>query len=417
VSTLITNIGELVTNAPDAGSPGAVPTGTGPAGTGPAGTGLTGPGPFAALRDAALITEDGRVAWTGPAAHAPAADEVVDAGGRAVLPGFVDSHAHLVFAGERGAEFAARMAGRPYLAGGIRSTVAATRTATDQELLSNLRSLAGEMLAQGTTTFECKSGYGLTIVDEQRSVALAAEVTSEVTYLGAHVVPPEFAEDPAGYVRLVCGEMLAACAPHARWVDVFCERGAFGPDEAAAVLAAGSEAGLQSRVHANQLGEGPGVQLAVAAGAASADHCTYLSNADIDALASSETVATLLPGVEFCTRQPYPDARRLLDAGATVAIATDCNPGSCFTSSMALCIALAVREMRMTTEQAVWAATAGGARALRRADIGHLGVGACADLVMLDSPSHAYLAYRPGVPLVAAVWQAGRLAGGRQPRG
>ena len=293
MSTLITNIGELVTNAPEAGAPGVVLTGTGPAGTGPAGTGLTGPGLFAGMRDAALITEDGRVAWTGPAAHAPAADEVVDAGGRAVLPGFVDSHAHLVFAGERGAEFAARMAGRPYLAGGIRSTVAATRTATDQELLSNLRNLAGEMLAQGTTTFECKSGYGLTTVDEQRSVALAAEVTSEVTYLGAHVVPPEFAEDPAGYVRLVCGEMLAACAPHARWVDVFCERGAFGPDEAAAVLAAGSEAGLQSRVHANQLGEGPGVQLAVAAGAASADHCTYLSDADVDALASSETVATL----------------------------------------------------------------------------------------------------------------------------
>jgi len=226
------------------------------------------------------------------------------------------------------------------------------------------------------------------------------------------VVPPEFADDPAGYLELVCGEMLAACAPHARWVDVFCERGAFGPAEAAAVLAAGTAAGLRPRVHANQLGEGPGVQLAVAAGAASADHCTYLSDADIDVLASSDTVATLLPGVEFSTRQRYPDARRLLDAGATVAIATDCNPGSCFTSSMAFCVALAVREMRMTTEQAVWAATAGGARALRRTDVGHLGVGARADLVMLAAPSHAYLAYRPGVPLVAAVWQAGRLVSG-----
>jgi imidazolonepropionase len=195
-------------------------------------------------------------------------------------------------------------------------------------------------------------------------------------------------------------------------VDVFCERGAFGPDEAAAVLAAGAAAGLRPRVHANQLGEGPGVQLAVAAGAASADHCTFLSAADVDALASSGTVATLLPGVEFSTRQPYPDARRLLAAGATVAIATDCNPGSCFTSSMPLCIALAVREMRMTTEEAVWAATAGGARALRRTDVGHLGAGARADLIMLDAPSHTYLAYRPGVPQIAAVWRAGQLACG-----
>jgi len=352
------------------------------------------------------------VAWTGPAAAAPAADEVVDAAGRAVLPGFVDSHAHLVFAGERGAEFAARMAGQPYQAGGIRSTVAATRAATDGELRANLARLAAELLAQGTTTFECKSGYGLTVADEARSVALAAEVTPEVTYLGAHVVPAEFDGDSGGYVNLVCGPMLAACAPRARWVDVFCERGAFGADEARAVLAAGQAAGLQARVHANQLGPGPGVQVAVEAGAASADHCTFLTGADVDALASSGTVATLLPGVEFSTRQPYPDARRLLGAGATVAIATDCNPGSCFTSSMAFCVALAVREMRLTTQEAVWAATAGGAAALRRTDVGHLGVGARADLVMLDAPSHAYLAYRPGVPLVASVWRAGaRVAG------
>jgi imidazolonepropionase len=246
------------------------------------------------------------------------------------------------------------------------------------------------------------------VADERRSVALAGEVTPEVTYLGAHVLPPEFESDPAGYVDLVCGDMLAACAPHARWVDVFCERGAFGADEARAVLAAGEAAGLGARVHANQLGPGPGVQVAVEAEAASADHCTYLTNADVDALASSGgTVATLLPGVEFSTRQPYPDARRLLAAGVTVAIATDCNPGSCFTSSMPLCIALAVREMRMTTEEAVWAATAGGAHALRRTDVGHLGVGARADLVMLDAPSHAYLAYRPGVPQVAGVWRSG----------
>ncbi len=390
MSVLITNIGELVSNAPvDAVS-------------------VASPGPFEALADAALVLDGGLVAWVGQASQAPAADEVVDAAGRAVLPGFVDSHAHLVFAGERGAEFAARMAGRPYSAGGIASTVAATRAASDEVLRANLAGLAGEMLAQGTTTFECKSGYGLTVADEARSLALAAEVTSEVTYLGAHVLPPEFASDAAGYVDLVCGDMLAACAPLARWVDVFCERGAFGADEAGAVLAAGEAAGLQARVHANQLGPGPGVQVAVEAEAASADHCTFLSEADVDALASSGgTVATLLPGVEFSTRQPYPDARRLLDAGVTVAIATDCNPGSSFTSSMPLCVALAVREMRMTTAEAVWAATAGGAHALRRTDVGHLGVGARADLLMLDAPSHSYLAYRPGVPLVAAVWRGG----------
>jgi imidazolonepropionase len=392
VSTLITNIGELVTNAPDSGGDG-----------GPAG-----PGPFAVIEDAALVIDEGRIAWTGPAAQAPAADEVTDCGSRCVLPGFVDSHAHLVFAGERSAEFAARMSGTAYRAGGILSTVAATRAAPDATLRANLRALAGEMLRQGTTTLECKSGYGLTVADEQRSVRLAAEITPEVSYLGAHVVPAEFEGDPGGYLDLVRGPMLDACAPYARWVDVFCEQGAFGADEAAAVLAAGQAAGLIPRVHANQIGPGPGVRVAVGAGAASADHCTYLTSADVDALASSSTVATLLPGVEFATRQPYPDARRLLDAGVTVALATDCNPGSCFTSSMPFCVALAVREMRMTTQEAVWAATAGGAQALRRTDVGHLGVGARADLMILDAPSHSYLAYRPGVPLAAAVWQSGQ---------
>jgi imidazolonepropionase len=387
---LITGIGELVTNDGDAGA-------------------------FAALTDAALVIEAGQVAWTGPAARAPAADTVLDAAGRAVLPGFVDSHAHLVFAGERSAEFAARMAGRPYQAGGIRGTVAATRDASDAVLRANLRRLAAEMLRQGTTTFECKSGYGLTVPDEARGLALAAEVTPEVTYLGAHVVPPEFAADPAGYVDLVCGPMLDACAPAARWIDVFCEDGAFGADEATAILAAGQAVGLGARIHANQLGPGPGVQVAARAGAASADHCTFLTDADVDALVSAQVVATLLPGVEFSCRQPFPQARRLLDAGATVALATDCNPGSCFTSSMPFCIALAVREMGMTTEEAVWAATAGGARALRRADVGHLAVGARADLTLLDAPSHAYLAYRPGVPQVTAVWQAGHLVAGSPP--
>jgi imidazolonepropionase len=391
-SLLITQIGELVTNAPDG----------------------TGPGGFFAMSDAALVVENGRIGWTGPAARAPAADEVVDAAGRAVLPGFVDSHAHLVFAGERSAEFAARMAGRAYQAGGIRSTVAATRAATDAALRAGLHRLAAEMLRQGTTTFECKSGYGLTVADEARSVALAAEFTDEVTYLGAHVVPAEFTADPAGYVDLVCGAMLDACAPYSRWADVFCERGAFGADEARAILTAAGGRGLLPRIHASQLGPGPGVQLAVELGAASADHCTFLTAADVDTLASSSTVATLLPGAEFGTRQPYPDARRLLDAGVTVALATDCNPGSSYTSSMPFCVALAVRDMRMSTAEAIWSATAGGARALRRADVGYLAPGARADLVLLDAPSHAYFAYRPGVPLVSAVYRGGQLAYGQR---
>jgi imidazolonepropionase len=386
-STLITHVGELVTNDGDGGS-------------------------FATIADAALVIVEGRVAWTGPASQAPAADAAIDADGRAVLPGFVDSHAHLVFAGERSAEFAARMAGRPYQAGGILTTVKATRAASDEALRANLARLAAEMARQGTTTLECKSGYGLTVADEARGLTLAAEVTPEVTYLGAHVVPPEFAGDPAGYVDLVCGPMLAACAPHSRWIDVFCETGAFGAEAAEAILAAGRSAGLGARIHANQLGPGPGIRIAAEAGAASADHCTYLTDSDVDALVSARVVATLLPGAEFGTRHPYPDARRLLDAGATVALATDCNPGSSYTSSMPFCIALAVRDMGMTTQEAVWSATAGGARALRRTDVGHLAVGARADLILLDAPSHTYLAYRPGVPLIAAVWQSGHLVAG-----
>jgi imidazolonepropionase len=359
------------------------------------------------IRDAALVIDEGRIAWAGAAGDAPAADEACDAGGRAVLPGFVDSHAHLVFAGERAEEFAARMSGRPYAAGGIRTTVEKTRAASDDDLRANVRRIAAEMARQGTTTIECKSGYGLTVEDEERAVRIAAELVDEVTFLGAHVVPA--GADPAEYVRLVTGPMLAACAPHARWIDVFCERGAFDAGQTREILAAGRAAGLVPRLHANQLGHGPGVQIAVEYGAASADHCTYLSADDIGALAGSETVATLLPGVEFATRQPYPDARGLIDAGADVALATDCNPGSCYTSSMAFCIALAVREMHMTPEEAVRAATEGGARALRRTDVGHLRPGARADVLMLDAPSHIHLAYRPGVPQVARVWRAGKI--------
>ena len=299
------------------------------------------------------------------------------------------------------------MAGQSYSAGGIASTVAATRTATDEALHRNVEVLVAELLSSGVTTFEIKSGYGLTVADETRSLRIASDFTPETTYLGAHVVPGEYRDDPAGYVDLVTGDMLDACSDHARWVDVFCDRGAFDGDQARTILAAGIDAGLLPRVHANQLQHGPGVQLAVEIGAASADHCTYLDDADIDALAHSQTVATLLPGAEFSTRSPYPDARRLIDAGVTVAIATDCNPGSSFTTSMPWCVAMAVREMRMTPDEAVTAATLGGAHALRRDDVGRLAVGARADFVVLHAPNPTYLAYRPGVDLIAQLWRDG----------
>ena len=385
-SVLVDRIGLLVTNDPTVG----------------------GGAPLGELADAALVIEGDRVAWVGPAGQSPSADARVDGAGRAVVPGFVDSHAHLVFAGDRTTEFAARMSGQPYSAGGIATTVAATRAASDEQLADNVARLVAEMLRQGTTTVEVKSGYGLTVPDESRSLAVARRFTEETTYLGAHVVPQEYAGRADDYVELVTGEMLQACAPVARWVDVFCERGAFDVEQARAVLTAGIAAGLMPRVHANQLGPGHGVQLACEVGAPAADHCTHLTDADVAALRDAGVVATLLPGVEFSTRSAYSDARRLLDAGVAVALATDCNPGSSYTSSMPLCIALSVREMGMTPAEALWSATAGGARALLRDDVGVLRPGARADLAVLEAPSYVHLAYRPGVPLMSMVWRAGQ---------
>lgn len=388
-SLLVTGIGELVTNDPTVGDG----------------------SPLGLLHDAAVVIEDREIAWVGNASQASTAtDDVLDVEGRAVIPGFVDSHAHPVFAGDRTGEFVARMAGQRYAAGGIQATVAATRAASDEQLLANVQRLADEFLRHGVTTFEAKSGYGLDVANEARSLRIAATVTDELTFLGAHVTGPEYAGDVPGYVALVTGAMLDHCGPLATWCDVFVEDGAFGADEARAVLQAGLRHGLTPRVHANQLGPGPGVQIACEMGAASADHCTYLSGADIDALASCDTVATLLPGAEFSTRSPWPDARRLLDAGATVAIATDCNPGSSYTTSMPLMVALAVRDCSMSPAEALWSATAGGASALRRLDVGRLVPTSSADLVVLDAPSHVHLAYRPGVHLIHQVLRRGVLA-------
>ncbi|WP_168626963.1 imidazolonepropionase [Cryobacterium sp. BB307] len=382
MSTVIDNIGLLVTNDPEQGE-------------------LT-----AERANAAVVIDNGVISWVGDAGSAPDADDRLDVGGRCVIPGFVDSHSHVVFAGDRSDEFVARMAGEEYAAGGIRRTVEATRSASDAELARNATRLVAEMRAQGTTTVEIKSGYGLTSIDEARSLAIAGQFTTETTFLGAHVVPAEFADDPAGYVELVTGTMLDLCAPLSKWIDVFCDDGAFDVDQARAILEAGIDRGLGARLHGGQLGTSGAVQLAVELDAASVDHCTFLTDEDVSALAGGNTVATLLPGVEFSTRQPYPDARRLMDAGVTVAIASDCNPGSSYTSSMSFCIALAVRELGMTTAEALWAATAGGAAALRREDVGVLAEGKKADLVVLDAPHYSYLAYRPGVPQVQQVFKA-----------
>ena len=389
MTVLYSGIGELVTNDPSQGDGSAL----------------------GIVEDGALVVDDDRIVWVGQRLHAPDADSCVDFGGTSVIPGFVDSHAHLVFAGERSAEFAARMTGQPYAAGGIAPTVATTRAADDSTLATGVERLVNELHQGGVTTFECKSGYGLTVVDESRSLKLAGHHTAETTFLGAHVIPPEFLHDRDGYVTLVAGPMLDACAPLARWIDVFCDKGAFDVDETRTILRAGVAAGLTPRLHAGQLGPGKGVQLAVEMRAASVDHCTYVSDADVEALAAAAdtTVATLLPGAEFSTRATWPDGRRFIDAGATVALATDCNPGSSYTTSMAFCIAVAVRDMNFSPAEALWSATAGGAAALRRDDVGILSVGRRADFVRLDAPSYLHLAYRPGVPLVGDVVVAGRL--------
>ncbi|WP_040815559.1 imidazolonepropionase [Nocardia concava] len=381
-ATVITGIGELTTNTDE----------------------------FGVMRDAALVLEGDRISWIGPSASAPDADHRVDVGGRAVLPGWVDSHTHLVFAGDRTEEFGARLSGIPYSAGGIHTTVAATRAATDDALAANLRRLRTEALRQGTTYLETKTGYGLTVPDEKRCASLAAEVADEVTFLGAHVVPPDFTPDT--YLDLVCGPMLDAVADHVRWIDVFCETGAFDATQSARVLEAGKSRGLGLRIHGNQLAPGPGVQLAVHHGAASVDHCTYLTDTDIEALAASDTVATLLPACDLSTRQPLPPARRLLDAGARIALATNANPGSSYTTSMPYCVTTAILQMGLTVSEAIYAATAGAALSLSHdlAASGAVGVlrpTATANLHILDAPSAIHLAYRPGVPLTRSVWLRG----------
>jgi len=385
-SKLFHNIGQLVTNDP-------LHDGT----------------KLGVIEKAALLIEDGVVAWAGPEGDAPThhINKKIDVQGRAMIPGFVDSHNHMIFAGDRSKEFRARMLGESYSAGGIAHTVEKTRGASDKTLRANAQSLFAEAYSSGTTTIECKSGYGLTVDDERRSLEIAQEFTDETTFLGAHVVPVEYKTNPKDYVDLVCGQMLEAVLPHAKWIDVFCDKGAFSVEDARTILQAGMKKGLLPRLHANQIQEGGGVRLGVELGVASVDHVSHISVKDIEALSKSKVVATLLPGAEFSTRSVYPDVRPLLEASITVALASDCNPGSSYTTNMLFIIAVAVRDMHFSPEQALWSATLGGAKALLREDVGHLSEGASADFSILKSDSYIHLAYRPGVNLIEEVWRLG----------
>jgi imidazolonepropionase len=380
-AVVFSNIGELTTNDPTVGDESAM----------------------GRIKNGALIVDDGRVVWAGAQRDAPSADTEIDVEGSAIIPGFVDSHTHLVFAGERSAEFASRMAGEKYDGGGIMNTVSATRSASTEVLRSTTQVRLDALRAHGVTTVEIKSGYDLTIQGEFRLCELASEFSEETTFLGAHVVPDEFRERRDDYVSLVAGEMLTRCAPIVRWADVFCDQGAFSVDEARHILSRAKSTGLGVRLHGNQLGHTGGIALAVELDAASVDHCTFSSSADVEALAGSNTVATLLPGAEFSTKSPYPSGRHLLDAGVSIALATDCNPGTSYVTNMGLIIALGVREMGLSVDEALYAATMGGAQALRRPDIGHLRQGAKADLAILNVSSAAHFAYQPGASLVRAV--------------
>ena len=380
------------------------------------------PGDLGIIRDAAVVITDDTITWAGSASDIPRIyrdAEVFDVGGRAALPGFVDAHTHLVFAGDRSDEFARRLRGESYeqilaAGGGIHSTVATTRAASLLQLTAVSLARAQRMLRSGTTTVEVKSGYGLTTDDEVRILQVAeglqaSGISVVPTFLGAHV--PDRGADRATYVDLVIDEMLPAAASHAEFCDVFCDRGAFTVDDSRRILGAAAGHGLGIRMHAEQLAHTGGAALAAELGVASADHLDHATPEDAAALAAAGVVATLLPASSFSMRSPQAPGRMLWDAGVTVALATDCNPGTSNVESMPLVIALACLEMGMTPEEAVWAATLGGAKSLQLTDRGRVASGSLADLVILDAPSYEHIPYRPGTDLVSRVMKAGEWVG------
>jgi imidazolonepropionase len=288
------------------------------------------------------------------------------------------------------------MSGQKYATGGIKTTVAATRAATEDDLISHTKDLLRKCQSHGTTTVEIKSGYGLDVDTELKILKVAKTFTDETTFLGAHVIPAEYENNREGYIQLVKNEMLDVVTPYAKWIDVFCDSGAFSVDEAREILQSGIAKGLKGRIHGNQLGDTGGAELAIEMNLASIDHATHVSNDTIAALAESNVVTTFLPGAEFFTKSSYPKVNLYFELGAKVALATDCNPGSSYLTSMPIVMSLAIREMGFTPAQALYAATAGGAAALQRSDIGHLQPGAKADLVIWQAPTFEHIAYRMG---------------------
>lgn len=374
-----------------------------------------------AIADAAVAIDEEKVTFAGPAADAPESEgrTVIDCGGAAVLPGFVDSHTHVVFAGDRSDEFARRLAGATYSeiaaeGGGILATVEATRSSSEEELFRLAAKRVWRMIGAGTTTIEIKSGYGLDPETELRQLRVARRIGEELpvtvrtTFLGAHSVPAEFKADRDGYIRLLIEEMLPAVASFADYCDVFVEDGVFGVDEARAIFRAASALGMGARVHAEQLSHSGGANLAAEIGAVSADH---LDNATIDdarALATAGVVAVLVPGASYTLRSGQAPGPMLREAGCVVALATDCNPGTSYFESMGPIISLGVVEMGLTADQAIWAATRGGALSLGFEDRGLIETGAQADLIVLDAPSPTHIPYRPATNLVSRVFSSGR---------
>jgi imidazolonepropionase len=392
-----------------------------------------GEGPLGLVERGAVAAAAGRVVYAGPEAGLAGRDVAaatrLDAGGRAVVPGFVDAHTHLVFAGDRADEFAARLRGVGYEAalaagGGINRTVRDTRAATDAELEATAARRLATALAYGTTTLEAKSGYGLTTHDERRSLealarlALLSPVEVVPTFLGAHLIPEEYAADRDGYLDLLEREMLPACAPLAEFVDAFCDRGALTVEESRRVLEAGFRHGLRGKLHANELGATGGATLAAELGCVSADHLLFCDQQEAKALAAAGTVAVLLPGTSFLLRTGRAAPVQVMrDAGVTLALGTDCNPGTCYSESMQLMVALACVHGGLTPEEAVLAATDGAARAVGRGGrVGRLAPGAACDLVVLAGRSYLDLAYHLGVNLAATVVKGGAVVAGEGAR-